>query len=313
MWPSLRPIRLSDGLRLWKLIDTHRPECLIANFGSVNWMCLIGWLRSVRCRIAWYHTLSTQIASDTKLSPMRLRVLRLRKRFVYRWATHVATNSRAALEDINRVFGVPISKCNIWPNTLPDPSSWLRTGEARSKDDLIVCAGRLEPTKGQDVLIEALARCVARRPSLRVEFFGGGSELDRLQAQASKRGVAKRCAFLGSVPHAEVLRKMASAKVCVVPSRSEAFGLINIESMSVGTPLVASRVGGIPEIIRDGVDGFLVPPDDPDALTEKILFLLENPDLRQQMGRDARQRFLADYEQSKVIAKQADWLERITH
>jgi glycosyltransferase involved in cell wall biosynthesis len=104
---------------------------------------------------------------------------------------------------------------------------------------------------------------------------------------------------------------MAESALTVVPSRSEAFGLVVIESMAVGTPAVASAVGGIPEIIRDGVDGFLVPPDDPAALADKIGLLLSNAELRHKMGLNARERFLSRFEQSRVVKEQADWLEQI--
>jgi D-inositol-3-phosphate glycosyltransferase len=104
---------------------------------------------------------------------------------------------------------------------------------------------------------------------------------------------------------------MAEASVTAVPSRDEAFGLVALESIAVGTPVVASRVGGLAEIVRDGIDGFLVPPDDPKALAEKLAVLLSNRELRDQIGRNARQRFLDTFEQSKVVQEQANWFERI--
>lgn len=81
--------------------------------------------------------------------------------------------------------------------------------------------------------------------------------------------------------------------------------------MAAGTPVIASRVGGIPEAIRDGVDGFLVPPDDPEALAEKIKTLYTDPGLREQMGKNARQRFLDMFELTKNIEQQTLWLEKL--
>ena len=121
------------------------------------------------------------------------------------------------------------------------------------------------------------------------------------------------CIFEGDIHHDEVLKRMALATATVVPSRSEGFGLVNIESLAVGTPVVASSVGGIVEVIRDGVDGFLVPPDNPEALAERLLLLLSNPDLRRTMSRNARERFLTTFEQSKVVKEQADWFETVVN
>jgi glycosyltransferase involved in cell wall biosynthesis len=106
---------------------------------------------------------------------------------------------------------------------------------------------------------------------------------------------------------------MASAVVTVVPSRSEAFGLVNIESMAVGTPVVASKVGGIVEIIRHGVDGFLVPPDNAEALAEKLKVILCNPHVRREMRTSCRQRFLEQFEQRRSVLEQADWHEELAN
>jgi glycosyltransferase involved in cell wall biosynthesis len=311
-WPSDRPTRLRDARLLWGLIRKHKPDCLIANFAPVNWMCVIGWLTGVQCRIAWYHTLSRQIDLSMKLPPRRIRFLRLRKRLVYAKATHLATNSRAALEDAHLTYGVPREKCKVWRNSLADPALWLQLKPAADREDLVVCAGRFDRTKGQDALIDAIFLCATRLKATKIEFLGAGPLLEPMRERAAQKGLEGHCVFRGVVPHEEVLSRMARAKLTVVPSRNEAFGLVNIESMAVGTPVIASNVDGIPEIVRDKVDGLLCPPEDPKALAEKLMGLLHNPGLRQEMGQNCRQRFMAVYEQSKVVAEQADWLESIT-
>jgi glycosyltransferase involved in cell wall biosynthesis len=180
---------------------------------------------------------------------------------------------------------------------------------ADEREDLLVCPGRFSPSKGQDVLISALALLPPSAAQTRVEFLGSGPTLEGLRQQARQAGVADRCLFTGSVAHDEVLRRMSRARATIVPSRDEAFGLVNIESLSVGTPVIASNVGGIPEIIRDGVEGFLVPSGDSKVLAEKIARLLPDCGLRERLGLNARQRFLNEYEDAAVVRKQADWLE----
>ena len=105
---------------------------------------------------------------------------------------------------------------------------------------------------------------------------------------------------------------MSKAYVVIVPSLSEAFGLVNIEAMSVGTPVIASNVGGISEVIRDGIDGFLVPPNEPKILADKICYIFQNPELRGEMGRNARLRFLNNFDQDQAVDNISEWFKSIT-
>ena len=309
-WPSSRPTKLADALFLAKLIGRHRPDCLIGNFAVVNWMIVIGWL--VHCRVAFYHTLSSQIDKDTQTSQaFRVRMLRFRKRQVFKLATHVVANSKAAQHDAQGSYGLRQGQCSAQPLGLADPAKWLPLALASEREDLVVCAGRLHPSKGQDVLINALALNARSWGPNRVLFLGSGPCLDYLRQLAGEKGVADCCVFAGAVSHDEVLRHMSRAKAVVIPSRSEAFGLVNIESMSVGTPVIASRVGGIQEIVRDCVDGYLVPPDDPKGLAEKLAGVLQDQALRERLGLNARQHFLEEYENTLVVRRQADWLEQL--
>jgi len=309
-WPSKRPTKLQDAMFLLKLIRRHRPHCVIGNFGAVNVMMLIGWLARVPQRIAWYRTLSGPIVLDWKGPMWLLSFLNWRKKLVYRLCTHIIGNSKAAVDDVCRVYGVPQHKCLFFYNTLSDPLQTIAVPHEK-REGLVVCAGRFHPCKGQDVLVEAAAIARKQVASLGLCFLGAGPLLDECAERARKLGIDGICEFKGSVPHDQVLRQMAEASVTAVPSRDEAFGLVALESMAVGTPVVASRVGGLAEIVRDGIDGFLVPPDDPKALAEKLAVLLSDREIRDQIGRNARQRFLDTFEQSKVVQEQANWFERI--
>lgn len=311
-WPSRRPTYFIDALFFFKLIRRYRPHCVLANFGAVNVMCAVGALFGVRNRIAYYHTLSSQIDQDTNLSHLMSRYLRFRKRCFYLLATHCIGVSRAAVQDLTTNFRVAPLKCSVRRLSLIDPHAESgRSGFTRSMHPVVACAGRLQPSKGQDVLIRALPDVVLRFPSLMVEFLGEGPMRSQCESLAKELGVERHCHFLGKISQTKVIERMSSAWLTVVPSRTEAFGLVNLESMSVGTPVIASNVGGIPDIVRDGTDGFLVPPCDPEALAGRLADLIGNSMLREQMGRYARERFLNTFEQSKVVDEQADWLESL--
>lgn len=308
-WPSDRPIHPRDALFLLRLIRHYQPSVFLANFGAVNLMSVVGWLARVPVRVAWYHTLTDQLALDEPQIGLRAQLLEFRKRWVYAVCTHIAVNSRVSGENIQNEYGVPPGKCHLRYYSLKDPSPTAVSIQPAS----LCCVGRLHHSKGQDVLIRAIQLLSNGWSSLRVELIGNGPEEAAYRGLAVKLGVENRCAFLGRLRHDEVLRRMANAVATVVPSRQEAFGLVNIESLAVGTPVVASGVGGILEIIRDGVDGFLVPPDDPEALASKLKLLLRDPELRRKMGLNARERFLSTFEQDRIVTEQANWFESLAN
>ena len=122
-WPSSRPTRIADALFLAKLIHRHRPDCMIANFAAVNWMCVVGWFSRVRNRIAFYHTFRAQIHGDHQNSEsVSPGVHWFRKKLVYKTATVVAGISQAALRDAQAAYGVPSAKCRLWRYSMPDPA-----------------------------------------------------------------------------------------------------------------------------------------------------------------------------------------------
>jgi glycosyltransferase involved in cell wall biosynthesis len=311
VWPNPRPVTLRDARFLMSIVSRHKPDCAVANFGAVNLFALVGWFKRVPVRMVWYQTLSTQIDRDSSLPQWRLRLLRWRKSLVYSTATHVIANSQAGSEDVQRTFHVPASKCSVQTLSLADPVAARATRMLGKGVLKIICVGRFSPSKGQDTLVQALAglRGQANWTALMV---GEGPTRQTVEQLAQKLGVANRCRFPGSYPHSDVLKEMADSAVSVIPSRTEAFGLVGPESMAVGLPVIASKTGGLAEVIRDGVDGFLVPPRDAEAISEKLALLLQDPALRTRMGANAREQFLAKFERSRVIPQQADWLEKVT-
>ena len=147
----------------------------------------------------------------------------------------------------------------------------------------ILFAGRIVRDKGLDVLVEALSlrgdswsRCLV---------IGEGWDENRIRRLANRRGVGAKVVFLGPLPRKEVRDELGKAHVVVVPSRwPEPFGIIGLEAMAAGRPVVASNVGGIPEWLDDGRTGILVPPGDAKALAGALTVLLEDSSRAEQMG-----------------------------
>ncbi|MGE0128177.1 MAG: glycosyltransferase family 4 protein [Blastocatellales bacterium] len=314
-WPSRRPTKMRDAIFAHRLFSRYRPDCLIANFGAVNLMTIIGWLTGAPVRVVWYHTLYEAIKIDDKLPAWKRKALTLRKRMVYRLATRFVPVTLAAQQDLCSVFGVPPERCSVFYNPLDDPagSDQPQTNSSSSGDFRIVCVGRFDPVKGQDVLIRALPAIKAEFPNLKVNFVGDGAQKDTCQQLARSLGVQDLCVFLGNASHAEVLNLIKASDVSVIPSRSDNCPMVLIESLACGKPVIASRVGGIPELMDDGVEGFLTPPDDPEALAEKIRRLLQDRALRAAVSMNARNRFLKDYDLRSAVSREATWLEQITN
>ncbi len=172
-------------------------------------------------------------------------------------------------------------RLRVVPNFVPVASVPPRDAPGEG----VLYAGRLSPEKGVDVLIEA----AARRPGLRVEIAGDGPARPELEALAAARGLGGRVRFHGHLPPEELARLRRRCAVAAVPSRwHENMPLVVLEAFAAGLPVVATDLGGLPELIEDGVDGRCVPAEDPEALGEALEALTGDPARALAMGRAAR-------------------------
>lgn len=307
-FPSPRPIRWVDIRFSYRLMKNLAIDCVIANFGAENANAIAAWAAGVPVRVLWYRTLLRQVLVDRGGLDLSFVIQFLRKHFVYGLATVIVGNSKESAKELRRIWRIPAKKVWHFWNSIQDPGEPVGLGGKRAAYR-VLCPGRLHPTKGQDVLLRALPRVLLEHPETEVVFAGGGPEKGRLERLAKDLGVRAATSFVGALERPHLLRTMGEAAMVVVPSLSEAFGWVNIEAMAMGTPVVASRVGGIPEIVRDKVDGLLFEPGNAEELASCLLRLLGDAELRAEMGRNARQRFLEEFESSRVAQKQADWLE----
>ncbi|NTV44196.1 MAG: glycosyltransferase family 4 protein [Candidatus Yonathbacteria bacterium] len=153
----------------------------------------------------------------------------------------------------------------------------------------VVYVGRLEPLKGVDILLRAFAKVSVRFPDARLLVAGDGSDRERLETIATELGILPVVQFLGYVDVDTLVATYVRAAFAVVPSMwMEAFGLVGVEAMSVGRPVIASDVGGVSSWMVDGETGFLVPPGDVAALVAAMTRFFEHPELVLSMGKKAR-------------------------
>jgi glycosyltransferase involved in cell wall biosynthesis len=151
----------------------------------------------------------------------------------------------------------------------------------------VVFHGRVQAEKGVHTLVEAAARLA---PEVQVLLVGDGSERPRVEARARELGIADRVHVTGFLPHDQVPAALAHADVAVLPSVFEELGTAMLEALHLGLPFVASRVGGIPEVVRDGESALLVEPGDPAALAGALGRVLADPALAARLGAAGRAR-----------------------
>jgi glycosyltransferase involved in cell wall biosynthesis len=200
-------------------------------------------------------------------------------------ADMITTNSSYTKKQIEALIPLPCP-CKVIPMGVNLPQSLLTTVDSRRNNILFV--GRLVEWKGIDTLIRSMTLVRKEIPESRLHIVGEGPLRDSLHHLVQEIGLADSIHFYGKVNDEDLSRLYDSASVFVLPSRTyqglvmEGLGVVLVEAMSRGVPVIGSNVGGIPDIITDGQNGFLVPEQEPEVLSEKIIELLSNPHFAEQ-------------------------------
>jgi len=195
------------------------------------------------------------------------------------WPDKLLAVSRHLAGRIQDITGA--SQVALMPHAfvLPEPElerEAVRQRFALARDErMVFCVGRLEQFKGHDVLLQALPGVVAAHPEASLWIAGSGSQLDELKRQAKRLGIASSVSFVGHLSADDVHAMMGAADLFVLPSRTEPFGIVLLEAMAHGLPVVASNVGGIPEVVPVDGDVQLVPIDDVEALEQAMVRALD--------------------------------------
>jgi len=238
----------------------------------------------------------------------RTRFLRVTRNAALRGAGHVFCPS-AYLRDVAVRWGLDAGRVSVLPNAAPPMPPLPPRDELRSElgleGNVLVFAGRLGPQKSVDVALQALAET----SGVRLAVAGDGPERGALERRAHELGLDGRVTFLGSVPRERVLRLFRAADASVLPSSWENFPHSVVEALAAGCPVIATTVGGVPEVVDDGVNGLLVPPRDPAALGAAITRFFSDEELRSRL-RSAASRSVADYSEEAVFSAIEAELER---
>ncbi|MEE8370459.1 MAG: glycosyltransferase [Dehalococcoidia bacterium] len=262
---------------------------------------LSGWVGHV-LKVRWgvphvimFHTLGeakNRAGLATRESPDRI----VGERILAQGADRIICGSESEKETLVNLYGVPADRVSCIPCGVdterfrPMRRSRVRQRLGMSaKESLVLFVGRIEPLKGIDVLLRAVSTMDG---DFRLLAVGGDDkETDRqavLRTLVDELGIGDRVSFMNAVPHDDLPLYYNAADVCVVPSHYESFGLVALEAMACGVPVVASRVGGLRETVQDGLTGYLVPWSCPQPFAERLELLLNDARLRRRLGREAR-------------------------
>ncbi|MBA2293060.1 MAG: glycosyltransferase [Gemmatimonadales bacterium] len=279
-------LKLSRHLRQRRpvILHTHNNSPLLVGAAARK-------LAHVACHVHTKHGASTPSSLPARLGT----------RWAARRVDQIAVVSAATHRDAVEVDGFP-----------PDHVTVLRNGVARVERAApraeptwsAICVGRLESVKGHRYLIDAVPLIVARHPGFRLAVVGDGSERESLRAQVRALGVEQSVEFLGM--RDDVQHLLPCAGMFILPSISEGVSLTLLEAMAAALPIVATAVGGTPEVVADRQSALLVAPADPPALAQAVVAFLNAPQLARELAQSARQRFDAEFSLEQMAAGYSD-------
>ena len=244
-------------------------------------------------------TIHTSLRHTLAVSDLRSALLKTIGGLIERWGEHSAEAVSVITSRLHRLLlsdGVDENRVHLIPPGV-DPSLFEGPFEdpfAGIRRPRVLFVGRLAPQKGVSTLVEAAG--LLKDPSARILLVGDGPERPKLERDAERLGVDDRLHFVGFFAHDRLPAVFAHADLLVLPSLYEELGTVLLEAMQAALPIVASKTGGIPDVIENGVNGMLVPPGDPEALARAIDCLLADRKLACRLSEGAQER-----------AKDYDW------
>lgn len=295
------PGRLLFNFRTRDAVRLFRPEAVIG-FDLDGFSLRHDGARSVA---SIKGVLSDEARFEHGAARVRLSIEAVFEKIHVRRVERVLATSAHCASRIVRDYGVPAGRVAIVPEPI-ELDRWRRALESAEKlpreKPSILCVAHLYPRKDVATLLAAMARV---RPDATLRVVGLGPELSRLEETARRLGLGARAEFLGHVDYPRLVAEYRRADVFCLPSRQEGFGIVFLEAMAAGLPIVAARAAAAPEVLGDGAYGMLVPPADHVALAAAIERLLEDPEERRRIA-SAGARRVERYDAPRVAAEFLD-------
>ncbi|HLE61961.1 MAG TPA: glycosyltransferase, partial [Pyrinomonadaceae bacterium] len=185
----------------------------------------------------------------------------------------------------------------------------LRQQLAPHSEQLLVHVSNFRPVKRPVDCVDILARVRGKGIDAKLVMVGDGSERTNCEHRARCLGIYENCVFVGKQP--KIVDYLSASDVLLLPSEQESFGLAALEAMACEVPVVASRVGGVPEVVTDGETGFLAAVGDLDKMADDAALLLRDHELRTAMGKRARESAISRYRTDIVIPQYLDFYKQV--
>ena len=239
------------------------------------------------------------------------------------WATYEADRvivcSQSMKKEICDHFNLSLDKVDVIPNAIDVTKYQIPVDRVVVRqrygvgygEKLILCVGRLVPQKGIEYFIRAIPTIVKRYPEAKFIVVGEGWSRDILEAEARASGHVKKIRFTGFASDKEVIEIMTSADVLVVPSIYEPFGIVALEGMATGVPVVASQVGGLAEVIDHDHTGLFVYPRSPDSIAWAVERILSDPDHAKWLTENAKEKLHKAYSWEAVAMKTVEVYRKV--
>ena len=222
-------------------------------------------------------------------------------------ASEVIVNSNYMKSELQRLFGLPFEKINVVPNGVNlnlysgvERDYEFRRQYAADNEKIILFVGRLVYEKGIQHLIAAMPKILEKYHDSKLVIAGKGGMIDELKAQVNAMGISNKVYFTGYLNSKQVVKMYKCADVTVFPSTYEPFGIVALEGMLSGTPVVVSDVGGLNEIVQHGENGMKSYAGNPNSLADSIVSLLYDPALCMKVAKNAKAKVRAEYNWQKI-------------
>lgn len=257
---------------LWRALRAHRPDLLVPLTVVPNiWGRVMGRLAGGATVVG-----NCRGAADPGLQHEWL---------LWPLAGHILCNAQAVADRLTRTFRVPAGRISVIRNGV-NTEAFVPGPPAPDADPVILCVARMAPVKDHATLLAAFELVVREHPRAMLHLVGDGPARDAVAARAAQSPAAGRIRLFPG--EADVRGHYARATLAVLSSRHEGLPNVVLEAMACGLPVVATDVGGLSEVVRDGTTGRLVPAGDPPALARALAGVLADPGGRRDMGREAR-------------------------
>src|SRR6266542_3595866 len=287
-WPNKRPTKLKDLWFCWNLFRKIKPDIVMAHFSGIRLSMLGAWLAGVKYRVAWYHILSQQL-KDIKNNKWSESLMIKKFMAGYLFANYVVPFHEFGKRDAIKFLHKSAKKIFVIPNGFSLTGREADKIEPYTATPVFLFLGRLQLYKGGDLIIKCFKKISEKYPEVKLQIVGDGDKEQSWKELIKTLQLENIVEMPGKTSSYNlVFSYLEKAYALLVPSRFDNFPTVIIEAFSSGVPVIGSNAGGIPEMIKQGVDGFICEPDNEQEWIDKIELLIKDVNLRNKMALQAR-------------------------